>query len=339
MTTLSPFLWSRGGVDDTAGEKQAEALNRIVSVLLQRIALHSFNFDPDQFSSFDRAIRGIPAEFEHAPDEASAVLAAGAAIRLLEEHSRAAERHDHAFRQELQSVVALLSGTLLEVTGVSPEMTERVKERVKEMERSIAPGGRTETIAAARISLASCLSEIRAEFLAAQEFRQSPSWPDPETDQITGLPNSTWGARAINSVWNRRHQYYVAVFALQRLETINLRFGFQAGDQMLLLMSQHFARQLTPGDRLFRWRGPCLAMLMQRAVPEAMVNAELNRIAGTRLETAITVRDREVIAPLSVSWSLFSLNTLGSAEDLIRGMNHAAGSPCKTGGQVLAAAT
>jgi GGDEF domain-containing protein len=331
MTTLTPFLWP-GGKQDTSGQRQAEALNRIVSVLLQGIALHTFNFDPAQFPAFEKTIRKVRSDFEQAPDEATALLAAGAAIRVLEDHGNAAERHCSARYREMQSVVTLLANTLVEVAGAAPEVKGRIKAIGSEI--TLATDG--ETLAAARRSLEACLAELRAESLALSETE--PSGPSPEKDAVTGLPDAGCAARALNSVWSRRKDYYLAVLALERIETINLRFGFQAGDQMLLQLSQHVAQQLTPEDRLFRWRGPCLVILVHRRVPEALVTAELNRLATARLETGMMFREREVLVPASVSWNLFPLSGQSSAEDLVRQINDFAANRFRSGRRVLAAA-
>ena len=332
MTTLSPFLWP-GGKQDSAGQKQAEALNRIVSVLLQGIALHTYNFDPAQFEAFDNAIRKVRHEFEHAPDEATALLSAGAAIRLLEEHGDAAEQHWRSRQHEFQSAMALLSDTLLDLAGAAPEAAVRIRG----IETDIALACNSGSAVAARLKLEACLAEVRAEVAAARVPENAG--PVQERDSVTGLPDPACAARALNFVWNRRKDYYVAILALERIETINLRFGFHAGDRMLQQFSQHVAQHLTPEDQLFRWRGPCLAMLLHRREPEPVVTGELNRLTGTRLETGLVFREREVMVPVSVSWNLFHVNGAGSLEELVRQMNEFAASRTRAGRRVLAAAT
>jgi len=116
MITLSPFLRTR--------EKQAEALNRVVSVLLQGIALHSYNFDAEQFVTFGNAVRKVRAEFEQIADETAALLAAGAAIRLMEQHGEAAELHWKARQQEMEAVVGMLTETLVEISGACAGLGE-----------------------------------------------------------------------------------------------------------------------------------------------------------------------------------------------------------------------
>ncbi len=318
MKTLSPFQWSQRG-RNTQGEKQAEALGRIVSVLLQGISLHGFEYDPVAFNSFQDGIRKLRAEFDRADDEDSAMLTAISAIRLLEEHHDGVHLQLKARQNEVESVIGLLSESLLEMSGAKPGMMLRVKE----IERDIAAATRVEEIAAARFRLSACVADMKKETVFSDKARggRTPTYPDIESDHVTGLPDATYAMGVISSRWKRRSNCYVAAFALDRMETINLRFGFKAGDDLLLLLSQQIGQYLQPGDQLFRWRGPCLLILMERETHEAHIAAEIARIAGARIEHAITVRDREVMVPASPTWNLFPLATFSNPDDVSSRLN------------------
>ena len=333
MITLAPYLKSRGG--STAGEREAEALNRIISVLLQGIALHGFNYEPAAFAAFEKSIRKLRADFDHVTDEATALLLTGAAIRRLEEHNAAAEQYLTARRNEEAAVVALLSETLLQVTKAGPETMVRVKE----IERDISLATSIEEMAAARGRLEACLAVLREGSGAGKEASLPETGRgEAGTDPITGLPDARCATTAIAEIWHRRNDSHAAVLAPERIESINMRFGFQAGDQVLLFLGQHVARQLAAGDRLFRWRGPCLLLLMERPLPEAFVTAELGRLAPARVETALSFREREVLVPVSAAWTLFPLRGMSSPDELIQKLNEFAGSRSLGGRRTIAAA-
>ncbi len=339
MITLSPFLKARGRDDHddkeiSRAEKQAEALNRIVSILLQGISLHGFNYDPLAAVSFENSVRKLRMEFEEASDEAAAMLIAGNAIRLMEDYNRTAERHLAARQNEMEAVLAMLSEALLEASRATPEFLIRLKE----IERDISLSTRPDSVAAARSRLAQCLSDLRVASAADGPFQHSgQTFGETDTDPVTGLPNVAFATAAIGKIWNRRMDYYAVTFAVERLETVNLRFGFQAGDQMLRRLSEHIARQLISSDQLFRWRGPCLMMLVERRLPETLVAAEISRITPVRLESAIAVRDREVMVPISAAWHLVPLSGVNSLDELARKLNEFAGSRSRQGRKVTAA--
>ena len=337
MITLSPFLKGLGakgtGKDGAAGEKHAEALSRIISVLLQGIAMHGFNYEPAVFAIFENSVRKLRTEFEQATDETGALMVAVTAIRLLEEHNQNAARYIAARQNEFEAAVGMLSETALDIARAAPE----VMVRVKEIERDIARSLSVEKMAAARARLTSCMEDLRAEALADPLDHLSHSSGD-QMDQVTGLPDARVASAAFGKVWNRRMDYYAAVISLERLESVNLRFGFQAGDQMLAILGKHVGQHLMPGDQLFRWRGPCLVMLMERRVAEPLVATELGRIAPARLESAITVREREVMVPISASWNLLPLNSFANPEELARRLNEFAAHRPRVARKVSAAA-
>jgi hypothetical protein len=131
MTRLSPFLKGSRKPPTAVDDRKAEALNGVVSLLLQGISLHAFQFDPAATEAFQLSIRKLRTELELVDDEDSALAMAAAAVRLLEENNSAAETHLQARQNELEKVVALLSDALLDVSG----STEETMVQIKEIER------------------------------------------------------------------------------------------------------------------------------------------------------------------------------------------------------------
>ena len=299
--------------------------------------MNGFEYEPHAFQIFQDAVRKLRAEFDRAADEDSAMLAAISAIRLLEEHHGTAQRLLKARQNEVETVIGMLSETLLELAQARPVMMLRIKE----IERDIAAALRPEEVVAARFRLGACISELKRELASAEDRakrgRRTPTFPEIETDHVTGLPDAGCAIQAISARWNRRSGTYVASFVLDRLETINLRFGFRAGDELLLTLSQQVGQHLQPGDQLFRWRGPCLVMVMDRDMHDGLVASEVARVAGARTEQSIMVRDREVIVPVSPSWNVFPLGTAGSVDDLATRLNDFALNQSRSARQVAAA--
>ena len=320
MTSLTPFLKGSRKVTVAPADRRADALNRVVSLLLQGISLHAFQFDPAATEAFQLSIRKLRLELEKVDDEDSALLLAGAAIRLLEENSAATEAHLQARQNELEKTIALLSDGLLEVSGAS----EETMVGIKEIERDIARTKGIGALAAGRSRLAAAVAGIREAALSGNppdHAAQVETAAAGLTDGVTGLPDFVHGAAAISEVWSHRKDYFAGIFAAERLETINMRFGFQAGDQVLQALSHHVIQQSMPGDQLFRWRGPCILALLRRRVPEPHVAAEMARTAVSRLEHSLSIRDRDAIVSISTAWNLFPLGAAKNPEQLIGRLN------------------
>jgi GGDEF domain-containing protein len=331
MTTLSPFLKGSRKQIATIGDRKAEALNRVVSLLLQGISLHAFQFNAAATEVFQLSIRKLRSELELVDDEDSAMLMAAAAIRLLEENNGAAEAHLQSRQNELEKVVALLSDALLDVSG----STEKTMVEIKEIERDIARARSVGALATGRARMAAAVEGIRAASRKASEIEGTVG----ATDGVTGLPDSNHGAAAIAEVWKHREDYYVGIFAAERLDTINLRFGFQAGDQVLQTISQHIAQQSAAGDQLFRWRGPCILKLFRRRAPEAHIASEMARTASSRLEMTLSIRDRDAIVSISTAWQLFPLQAARNFDQLILRLNEFASTRARPTGKYVPDAT
>lgn len=305
MLSINPFL-------QPPRDRRVEALHRVISVLLQGMALHSFSYDSTEFEAFQRALRKLRDEIAQVDDDDSAVILAGSAVRTLEEHQAAAERATTSRQNELEAAMALISDCLLAVGRVS----ERLALELKESERDTAAARSPAEIAAARARLGNCLEEIRVAVLRRRKaaLLASHRYLENELDPVTGLPDSRKAVDALAAAWDQRSDYHAVIFAVRRLETINARYGFQAGDEILRVASHHLAGIFEGSRLLFRWRGPHLLALVNKQTEEYRIAPELHRLTSTRLQHTLAVKDREVILSISIGWTLVALEAKGVEE-------------------------
>lgn len=298
-------------------------------MLLEGLAAHSLNFDSKRFEEFGNSLKKLGADSEEATDEASVLLIAGFALRMLQEHGEAAGAHYRERLREMREITTLLSAALVDLAAVAPDL----QVRMAEIESELADA---EQIGPAKARLEEWLAEIRAGAVCRQD-EGTAVWPAGGTDPVTGLADADSVSRALGHVWSRRDECYVAVLTLDRLETINLRFGIRAGDQMLQALARRTGEALSGEDRLFRWRGPCLLILMTREAPESHVSIEVSRLANNRSDAPMTFREREAIVPLSASWDLFALSRYRAPDELLRQIGNLTGTRTRSGRRVLAA--
>lgn len=344
MISFSPYLKSsRGSVPLPAGEpsgrrdasgKQAEALNRVISVLMQGIALHGLQYDETAFRTFQDGVWKMRTSFDQATDDDSAMLLAGAVIRLLEEHNDSAQSHLRARHLEVSGMTELFAETLLDVTQANPQTVSQVRGMVHEITRASSMN----TLAAVKIRLDTCMAEIRAKAQIRTAGLRAGQVTSTTTDAVTGLPDAGSAIEALARVWQSRKDQYLGLFALEYLETINQRFGFKSGDELLQLLGQQASRHFSHPDQLFRWRGPCLVALIDRHAPESFVASEFARAIPPRLENATTVRDREAMVRVSTSWSMIRLDELSALDEAIARMNEFSSSRSRYVRQVSAGA-
>ena len=68
-----------------------------------------------------------------------------------------------------------------------------------------------------------------------------------------------------------------------RVQAVNARFGYTVGDRMLGAFAEHFKKGLSARDQLFRWQGPVLVVLLERAERIERVRTEIRQFADVRL--------------------------------------------------------
>jgi len=172
-----------------------------------------------------------------------------------------------------------------------------------------------------KVRLSDCLADIRTE-AERQEMQMGETIEQlsqgldqarrglagvEEKDAVTGLPGRSEAEAVLAQAGRAGPQAYAAVMVLDRLQTLNARFGRQAGDEVLMEFAGMVQRQLDPNDRLYRWSGPALLAFLPRAESLEMVRNEIGRIMETRLEHSIQTPSRDILVPIAARWTVFPM--------------------------------
>ena len=146
-----------------------------------------------------------------------------------------------------------------------------------------------------------------------------------QNDPATGLPERASAEAAIDDAIRERRCVFAAVFVLERLDMVNTRFGYGAGDQIFLLYGQDLAQQLLAADRLFRWTGPALLALLERGGDLVRARADARGIAAKRFSRTIEIDSRSVLLSIGVKSAVFPVlesnreTLIGELESFVRG--------------------
>jgi GGDEF domain-containing protein len=167
-----------------------------------------------------------------------------------------------------------------------------------------------------------CLNDFREESerrqaemeSAVQDLRKQSKRgrgsKDPEgenCDPVTGLPLAEAAQAAMERLAATGKHIYTVTMVLNRMEPINARFGNQVGDQVMRAFKTGIEKQLLPGDLLFRWNGPVLVALMERAESLDRFRATVRRMLDAPREQEFDIGGRVVLIPISAAWSAFAL--------------------------------
>jgi GGDEF domain-containing protein len=221
---------------------------------------------------------------------------------------------------DLRGLAILLLDTLL-----SDSMTSaRSKAELTALRGQIA-GGSPRDIREARAKLESCLARWRGDRKrqpaeASKGRREETGRPNGSppagTDACTGLADCFEAEKWIGERFGEGRGLFAAIFMLQRLAAINARFGDSVGDSMLLVEGQFLAKQF-PNDRLFRWIGPSLLVVLERPVSGEAVRLEVARTGAGSFQVNVDLHSRSVLIPVSARWQLVASAEYASAAEFL----------------------
>jgi GGDEF domain-containing protein len=242
----------------------------------------------------------------------------GGALRVMEDYNHRTSKFVHRQSTELQHMVSMLTQTVITIGSSS----EHSVNRLQEIEKSIESARAVEDIQILKLRLSECLEAVREEAQRQKEEGQSALGSlkqelensrerlgsfkmSPELDAATGLPAKGEADRAIRTAMASPQGKFLLIAVCSRVQAVNARFGYAVGDRILAAFAEHFQKGLSVRDQIYRWQGPALVALLERAERIDRVRDELRQFADAKLEKTTQVGQRTVLIPISAIWSLF----------------------------------
>ena len=251
---------------------EEDAQRRLIAILLEGIVNHAVRLDDDDYKLFRREIEGIEQRALQEATSEGRVGAAGSAVSALEAYSttRVARRN----AAELQNMIAMLAQAVITISSGN----ERSANTLYGIKRTLEHAAELEDVKKVRERLGSCLQGICEETArqkqeaeaAISEMRQqiqraqANACMAADMDLVTGLRTRGAAEAAMRDALSAPGKTYIAVMVMERLQSINARFGNAIGDQLFRILAGRLQDGLKPGDRLFRWSGPTLLMMLTR---------------------------------------------------------------------------
>jgi len=309
MITLSRFL--------TKDREVLEVCFRIINLLLEGMGLHAVEGDPLEYEKFRKDISEAGAKMMPETSCSDLLVAAGSVIRAMEEYNQRISGTTRQRSVEMQNIISMLTQAMIAVSDSS----ERSAGRLHEIEKQLQSASMIEDVRLLKLRLGECLEKIQEEKQVQVEqssrvienlektIQQSPQH-EPVTsgmDLTTGLPDRTVAEAALNKCATANEKAYAAIFIADRVQLINARFGYAAGDEILKTIKTHIQKGLRPVDRLYRWRGPSFLALLKREESADLVRGELSRITMAKLEKTVEIGNKSVLLPIGVHSAIFAV--------------------------------
>ena len=279
---------------------------RYLQLLLQGISLHAIESDPEALCRFRNEIVSIADALDAESSAEDLALNVGKALRALEEYNQSAAGSLSSHANELRSMLVMMTETVAFLSSSNQTSVTQLSLIEKKLQRAST----LDDVRQLRGQMAECLTVVRSESsrlqaesrarlesLQAEVERVSSRLRmgglDSSSDPITGLPMRALAEQVIAAKISSKKECVAALFVIDRLASINGRFGRATGDDVLLLVAQQLAKRLS-GATLFRWSGPALAAIFEVVTGEATAESQAKAAASMRLEKTIETNGRSV---------------------------------------------
>ncbi len=292
-------------------EKESEeaALQRVILLLLDASADHAAELDPEECAFYRSALRKVKEGFlNYSAVEDIATLGGGAA-KSIATYNESVEKYHRGHDFELRGIVSIMGAALRRLSAGA----ETASQNLRRVERDLARASQIDDIRLLKSKLAATLEDIcheaeRQEVLSTElradlaDLPASVATPDPSggTQQLREAEEAISQAAAAGN-------HCLVVVVLERLETINARFGYEVGDQILHVFSKHVTESFPAPDQVFRWRGPCFVAIVSRPAGIEAVRTEVRRLTSARLEHSVDNGGRSMLLTVARSATVLPL--------------------------------
>lgn len=311
MISLKSYLFRE------TGEEAESAYRRMIGLFLQGIALHAVEGDRVDYERFRADLEKSERSLTPEVPISEVFLIVGGALRALEDYNRRTGRFVRRQSMELQNIVSMLTETVISIGAHS----EHSVSRLQDIEKSLERASELEDIQILKHRLGECLEAVREEAKRQKIEGQktidvlqeqldtsrecSNSLHLRDIDPATGLPGRQEAQRALEGAVATPAGKYLLIAVVNRVQAVNARFGYSIGDRILGAFAERFVKGLSARDQAFRWQGPSIIAVLERAERIERVRAEIRQFADTKLDKTVEVGSRTVLIPISASWSLF----------------------------------
>lgn len=298
------------------GSDESQATRRVVDLLMEGIVESAVRTDSAEYKIFadnmSRIIGDAPAGC--GPD--NLLVMAGSAVQALKDYNAHTGSVVRQQSIELQHMVEMLSQTVIAISGGS----EKSAESLTEVRRGLESAARLDDVHKVKARLGECLRTVREEAerqkaesealvarLHEQIQRGQGATAAPNEDRVTGLPRREAAEEAVRQALLIPGRKYLVTAVLDRLQTLNARFGHQVGDRILRALGTRIEESLQKTDMLFRWNGPTLVALLWREETIEQVRRAIKVSLETPFDREFDIGGRQVLIPISAAWSVIGL--------------------------------
>ncbi len=312
MISLKHYFNASG--EETSFAQVETSLRQTVSLLVSGMDSSAVDGDPVEFSDFRAEIKQIRDGL--APDlpPESIMDLAETATRTLTAHNKRIKALLASQGSEVKNILGMLQDTVINIAGENTRSGKRLQEITLGLEQS----GAVTDFRVLKGRLTDCLKDLREETLqqkteaagtmlklqmTIEQSRNAVAQAGHSLDPVTGLPGRDDALIAMQTAVDGGVRHYAVIMVVNRVQMVNARFGREVGDRMLVVFKEHMTKQLSAGDKLFRYSGPAFMAILEREVPLGVVRLLVKRMMDVKIEVDYSGDGRSILIPVSAVWS------------------------------------
>jgi GGDEF domain-containing protein len=290
---------------------------QVINLLLEKIGTHAVQGDRLEHEFFVKSLDRIRDSVAAVTTPETLLVTIGSAVQAMADHKQRVSRFIERHRREIQLIVSMLTETMVRMGGDNTQFAQTFQQLGDRLERAVA----LEDLQTLKVQLRECLRDFQDETLKRktemdsvittlqQEVERTTTGSDSllGTDPATGLPGQSAAEAAMLKALKAGTRTYVVTLVVSRIQSINARFGYNIGDQVLQTCRETVEKQLLSGDQMFRWTGPAIVLIIERADSIDVVRGQLKRILDARIEETYSLGSRAVLIPISLAWTALKL--------------------------------
>jgi GGDEF domain-containing protein len=301
-----------------------------IQVLLTGLSIHALEGDPTQLQNFRDQIASITGSLNEQSTDEDLLVNTGKALRILGEYNQSVADARKRHADELRLMLVMMTGTVSFLTATS----ETSVNQLQTIERKLQRASTLEDARQLRAEMTDCLTIVRSESARIQSeskarlrslqaeverasSRVQMALFDSSIDPVTGLPARAQAEQSIAAKITAGHEQVAAMFLVDRLSSINSRFGRATGDDILLLVAQQLAKRLC-GATLFRWSGPAILAMLEIATTAEAAENQAKLAGAMSVEKTVEAGDRSVLLPIHCLCRVQRISSLAVADEVYR---------------------
>ncbi len=299
---------------ENKGSDIDRALSSFSSTLLRTTAREAIRADPVACLGFQDCLLALAQRLQGSKESSEIYVLSGVADKAIQDYNQSVTKHYNEQASELQMV----AGNALRTIGEIHKSGALGLDSLRQLEEKLLKASDAHSLHDCRIQIGQCLLAIREEVqrqkvTSGQTISQINSHLNNCTEQtiahrrtgddpVSGLPARHQAEEALDQALNTGNlNSFVVLFVVHRVELINTKYGYAAGDQIIRSFLRHLMHTFSIVDDLFRWSGPAFLAITNRPNGLLSLRSDVMKVTSHRIEENIIVGNRDVLLPIASS--------------------------------------